>query len=334
MNASSAHAYSFEREKYSHRSYLAAQNAFRIFVERLKLPTAWTQLKEDHLVKYVTDVHLNIAWYDKKVKAEKSIRNLYVAITLALLLVMPILILMLNSLAERITETSSEQDPDYLIAQVAALITGVLALHSGIAAWFEQRKVIGNFWKASADLKEALYDLEDKWRQDKSEDWSNEMLEKFEEEISLGIKFAKRVVRKEKETFFKNYKTPRFDIVSLILNNSKKAEDLAEIFLDPGTLPRQKAEKEADKIAQELAEELAEAQIDVRRYQQEVEELRKLIELRLQQLSESQTEEEQNALRAGLKELQVKLERAETNLISARARVTSLTTVNSLIGKI
>ncbi|MEL6135724.1 MAG: hypothetical protein AAFR59_20390, partial [Bacteroidota bacterium] len=193
MNASSVKAYSFEKEKYSHRSYLAAQSAFQIFIERLKLPRAWAERKEDHLLKYVTDVHLNIAWYDKKVKAEKSIRNLYVVITLLLLLVMPVLILMLNALAENIANADTEKDPDYLIAQIAALITGVLALHSGIAAWFEQRKVISNFWKASADLKEALYDLEDKWRQDKAEDWSNEMLEKFQDEISLGIKFAKRV---------------------------------------------------------------------------------------------------------------------------------------------
>ncbi|MCI4668174.1 MAG: hypothetical protein MRZ79_08555 [Bacteroidia bacterium] len=305
----SSATYSFENNKNSYRDETKAQEELKVFMGRLGLPNDVPEDLKEELLNYVTDVHLRIGWYNKKLSREKTLRNLYITITVALLGILPLLIFGMSS-----TEVT-----DNWVAFLTAGLSGLIGVHKGFSSWLEQRRVISSFWKAMADLKEALYELEDNFKKGKAGAWGAKEIEDLLKSLKLGSKFAQRVERKERDEFFKNYKTPKFDLLSSLSSTGKKAEDVTELYLNPNA----RAEITSQNAAARMAEELMEAQTEVIQFEFEVTELHKKVEEKSKEL-ENAPEDEVTAIKAGLKELQVKLERAEVNLISAKGRVKAL----------
>jgi len=301
-------SYPFERKRFSYRDEKRSEVALAVFVDRLGLPEQVSQALNEELVDYVTDMHLRISWYEQKLNRERVLSGFYISLTIVLMAAIPALIYYF----------SGQIEADTGIAEIAAVLSGVLAIHKGFASWLEQRRVIGDFWKAMADLKEALYDLEDKHRKE-GKNWDEAAQEDLKKDLQLGIQFAQRVERKEREKFFKNYKTPKFDLVGSLSSIGKKSEDITELYLSPD------AEDilVSAELYDELAEDLLEAQTEVIQFEFEREELLKLIDIRSQELQNAPPDE-LSAMKSGLRELRIKLERVEANLISARGEVLAL----------
>lgn len=304
--------YSFERKRYSYRDEKRTEESLQAFITRLGLPSDVSPEIKKALIDYITDVHLRIAWYATKLTREKNLSSFYIIVTIGLLGAIPILLFYITGLDQM-------KGTEFWVAQISAVLSGFLGVHKGFSNWLEQRRVIADFWKAMADLKEALYELEDKHRKDEGETWTEKDLEDLKKDLALGSKFAQKVERRERDQFFKNYKTPKFDLLGTLYSTGKKTEDLTELFLNPGA----QSELLSQEFAAEMAQELLEAQTEVIQYEFETAELAKRVEAKAREI-ESAPEEELSALKAALKELQVKMERAEVNLISAKGRVKAL----------
>ena len=170
--------YSFEDKRFSHRNETRSTEALKAFVNRLGLSQEAKAALQHILLDYVTDVHLRITWYSRKIKQDRFLRNLYISLTILLIGVLPILLILVTDIFSSNTQ----------IAQVSALLSGLLGIHKGFASWLEQRRVISGFWKAKADIKEALYELEDKHKKASDSSWEEREVEDLKKDMLLWMK--------------------------------------------------------------------------------------------------------------------------------------------------
>ncbi|MEO0895535.1 MAG: hypothetical protein AAFY71_03875 [Bacteroidota bacterium] len=309
---SSSTQYSFERNNFNHRDEKKALEAYTTFLLRINLPDDKAEGIKPLLIDFIKDIHLRIKWYSRKLSVERAWGYVYIGMTILLLGAIPLLVFYLSdSLAEMKAESA--------YVMVAALISGILGTHKGFSSWLEQRRVVGTFWEALADLKELLYELEDKHRKLSAAEWNEDSVEDLLDDMRKGSSEALKIERKERDAFFKNYKIPKFDLVNTLLNSGRRGQDITDLYLSE----QAQEQLAADEIAAELSEDLFEAQTEMRQYEIEVADLRILVDVRAKELEDA-SEDEKSALKAGLKELQVKLERAEAKLISAGAKVRAL----------
>ena len=198
------------------------------------------------LRQYVATVHVNAEWYDHKVSFMRCLRGAFCAGSVILLLVTPIVVFCLSRV---LTEPSGEM-PTLLTASLA----GFYGAHRSVAAWFNQRKLIGPYWKARSKLLKEIYTLEMEWRE-RPKTQSNGALhalrDDFGDAVRESLGTARMAMEAERDAFFANYSTPDIDFAQL---SSSAASGTVAAFWSPGvTQERRRADKIADLVAEETA---------------------------------------------------------------------------------
>jgi hypothetical protein len=215
-------SYDFEKiraNKFSYRPKKKASIYFEKFTDRLSLTEAECCKYKPELSNYILEYHLNIFWYNEKLKIEKQRRILFTILSFVLLIAIPFIPLCISFLDKNIANT---QVLSSIPSQITAILTGLLGVQKALSSWLDKRKLVGHFWKASADLKEALYSFENKW---KEKDVS-ELADSFVEDIESGIQAARTIIRKERETFFQMYSLPSVDVMGQLKTAGDSAKNI------------------------------------------------------------------------------------------------------------
>lgn len=124
------------------------------FYKRLDIgPVARTVFDSD-IKAFVLHVIHNINWYKEALAEESRRKSNFFKLTVFLAGSMPIATAVLPFLLP-------EKSFGYTL--IAGLLASVLALQRTLSSWLKQRKVEAVFSEAASQLKELLYDFEDKW---------------------------------------------------------------------------------------------------------------------------------------------------------------------------
>lgn len=195
----SSQRYSFERFRPVEESRLETQDAAhdaRILLARLgqRPPEGKTDLAEHPLFERVkgfcADVTLNIKWYEEK--REETQRLWYGLFALIFVLACGGSILMMSLSAKWASNL-------WLTFALGLTLPSLQAFTSAV----DYKARLGAFWKASADLKELLFALEDLWRGKDLQ--ADEAFARMLEECRVA---ARRICRQERDAFFQTYKSP------------------------------------------------------------------------------------------------------------------------------
>lgn len=158
MSAQAQPAYSFEsanskpprRENADDRKALST---------RLELAPAQETALEKQLNDFVTHHHGNIEWYTKAINRELWLRRIYFAVSMGLLVVVPVAIFALTT-----DGLFGESVTPHITAALTAGLSGLFAFHRGATAWLDKRQLVALYAKTNAQLKSAVYGFEQTWK--------------------------------------------------------------------------------------------------------------------------------------------------------------------------
>ncbi len=153
------------------------------------------------LLRYATDVPLNILWYQQAVKQQLGYRKGWVLLSVLVGVATTVLPLLLLFYAPQTKEASA-----LLAAQLGMIATAVGSGWKLVANLDHTKQRIGIFWSAGADLKEELLTFEDKWRKKKLAGAS--LTTEFTDELAASNTRARAIARKERTDFFATYASP------------------------------------------------------------------------------------------------------------------------------
>lgn len=286
--------------------------AVETFADRLGLGDINYAAYQDQLLNFIINHHKVISRYDELLDREKVLRNCFTGISLLLLVIVPILILKMDSWFDGDNKAA-------ITAQVTAVLTGLIAVHKSLSSWLDKRTVIGNFWKAQSELKTKLYAFEDKWKGQavliSKEDGKEirRLKEDFLVEIRVAIAAARAIVQEEQSKFFDTITYPSIDIAEMIKGAGASAKDLVNAQVSPRLeeLERQR------QVAVNLSTKLAEEKAKIVRLETEIAQRKRLIETKRQAMP-GLVETDREALKSEIAAHYMKVRQAEDELIVAR----------------
>jgi predicted nucleic acid-binding Zn ribbon protein len=174
---------------------------------------------EKLLLRYCSDTILNILWYDRARKREQraNARRTYLMVVL---MIVALLLLCASAFlpSERSTSSGAAMLPFALLAG------GALTVLQVVAALADGKARLSIFWKAGADLKEALYRFEHKWRGRVFGGDPPCAAAEFDAAVQEELKFAYAVTRAERLEFFANLRSPSdvFAVAISAVNNLRE----------------------------------------------------------------------------------------------------------------
>lgn len=204
-----ARRYSFEKYRPLQETRLDAQRAANdaeALLERLgqKAPegTYSTHPLFPAVFDYCKEVTLNIDWYEeRRKKAEEDWKNLFFGVIAAGVVTAGLTIALSSWL--------------HLQGAITVFLAALLPALQGLSSATDHKSRMGGFWKASADLKELLFRLEEAWRgKDLETDRvgyhvdGQDVERSFEEVLRLDRIAARQICRAERESFFNTFKSP------------------------------------------------------------------------------------------------------------------------------
>lgn len=174
---------------------------------------------EKLLLRYCSDTILNILWYDRARKREQraNTRRTYLMV---LLMIVALVLLCASAFfpSERSTSSGAAMLP------IALLAGGALSVLQVIATLADGKARLSIFWKAGADLKEALYNFEHKWRGRVFQGDPPCAAAEFDAAVQEELRFAYAVTRAERLEFFANLHSPSdvFAVAVSAVNNLRE----------------------------------------------------------------------------------------------------------------
>jgi hypothetical protein len=179
-------------------------------------------LFDEQLRQLALHCNLSILWYENKLAREVRARRWYFAISVGLLLVIPIALCLIAHY-----DAASGHPAAAVTAQLSAVLAGLLAFHRGISAWLDRRQVVGAYSKAASDLKTILYEFEQTWDQ-KATDANNAIA--FTLAIRQAVAKSRDVVRIETAAYYQTLSYPSLDLGSLAKSSALDASQLIQTF--------------------------------------------------------------------------------------------------------
>lgn len=243
--------YDFEtgKNRRAFRNEKLENDALDEFAERLKCKESNYREHRGLLLNFILNYHKLIDRYDVLICWEETKRNWCIAGSLLLLFLIPILLYAapyvleysvsmilepaktsdaakIPNASEILKNISSKSDT---LAQIAALLTGLLTIQKALSTWLDKRKIIGSFRKARSDLKTKLYTFEDKWtgqateiigeNEAKKEKLKNDFLQ----EARTAIREAQVIVEEEQSQYFEAITSQSIDIGTILAEARKSA---------------------------------------------------------------------------------------------------------------
>jgi uncharacterized membrane protein len=153
------------------------------------------------LLRYATDVPLNILWYQRALKQQHGYRTGWVLLSLLVgvaTTLLPLLLLLFHA-------PQAKEASVLLAAQLGMITTAVGSGWKIVSNLDHTKQRIGIFWSAGADLKEELLTFEDKWRRQFA---SGTLTPEFTNALAASNTRARAIARKERTDFFATYASP------------------------------------------------------------------------------------------------------------------------------
>ena len=200
----------------SRRTHEDAVAALSVLRTRLDVPEG-VHLHPDlehGLLRYCTDVVLNIGWYERARRREESRNTRMTALMVGLMLV---------ALGLLFVSSLDSLRPKALVApsgmlELTIFAGGALTVLQVIAVLGDGKARLTIFWKASADLKEALYTFERRWRSKctfPSDDGGVVTAAPgFDDALEDVLRTARSITRAERLDFFATLRSPS-DVVAV-----------------------------------------------------------------------------------------------------------------------
>jgi hypothetical protein len=312
--------YSFEKEGRRKFHGVASENdALRDFAQRLgyaDMETSDFPEHRDTILNFILNLHKIIERYQELRIKESRRRIWFTILSLALLMAIPGLMIVIGLYAE---------SGSILTAQVAAILTGLIAVHRSVSSWMDKRKVIGNFWKAESDLKTILYSFEDKWKgravQSPSETGTEKpgLKEEFLADARICIAQAKAIVQDEQTKFFDAVTYPAIDLGDMVKNAGDSAKALMNLNPPPEADRRERQRRNREEFENKLAEQkgrMARLETEIEHRNQLIEEKRAAIK--------SASQEDAEAYGSVIKANGEKIRQAEDDLVMAKSQFEAL----------
>lgn len=225
MNAAAqAMVYTFERESgqlrvgpSSRRTVSDAKSELAVLRHRLGIDPgiALPADCEEILLKYCTDVVLNIVWYDRARKREQQ-RNRNLTVLAVATMVLALLLLVASALPPLLKEGGSTTSG----VPVLVLSGAVLTVLQVLATLGDGKARLAIFWKAGADLKELLYTFEQKWHRTQSIQRAGVdpvvVSEEFLAAVHDDLRAARGITRAERLEYFATLRSPA-DVMALAI---------------------------------------------------------------------------------------------------------------------
>lgn len=216
------------------------------------------------LKRFVAVNHVSAAWYNRELQEELSKQQLYFFCSIVLLIAVPLLIFFVPSLSNDVLGTTNgDVSATSVGAQITVALTGLIGIHRALGSWLGQRKLIGPYWKARADLLDQIYTLETDWggrepRKKVADD--GRLTPEFRAALSAGIAASRKIVRTQMDAFFTNYSLPTIDLTKELTTSATEATKLYGLFRSPEVAAAEarasaaaKKEAEIDTLEGELA---------------------------------------------------------------------------------
>ena len=171
---------------------------------------------EKLLLRYCSDTILNILWYDR---ARRRAQAANTRRTYLMVLLMIVALALLCASAFLPSERNSSSGAAVL--PLALLAGGALTVLQVVASLADGKARLSIFWKAGADLKEALYNFEHRWRGRVFHGDPPCLAAEFDIAVQEELKFAYAVTRAERLEFFANLRSPSdvFAVAISAMNN-------------------------------------------------------------------------------------------------------------------
>jgi hypothetical protein len=243
--------YSFEKSgRGCRRDDHGAKDERRKLSRRLGFTDAIPSTSFDgYLLRLAVHCNLSIEWYQSKLSAEVRARRWYFAISLGLLLLIP---LGLYAIARYAAEAGH---PATAVAtQLSAVLTGLLAFQRGISAWLDRRQVVGAYSKACSELKSILYEFEQAWD---TKAINPVYAAEFTAAIRRAVAKCQSVLRTETDSYYQTLSYPTLDLGSLVKSAASDAGSLVSA-LAPDLATAARIEQLRRKVA-EIEAQLARA---------------------------------------------------------------------------
>ncbi|SPP92813.1 hypothetical protein [Bradyrhizobium vignae] len=200
----------------------------------IKKPATIEALKPA-LSEYVVDVILSAAWYTRQYSRARRNAILFIALNAAMVVGFPIAI---AALGGTWSSSSSAANPHVgsLVAQLTAVLTGILALQKTISAWYSQQQNYAGWYKCAADLKELYYSLLKAWT-GKVEGREIE----FAAWLETSSAEARKLLNTERLDYYTRLALPTFDVLDMLTASKSNVASLVTSLLP--------AEKETQAVA-------------------------------------------------------------------------------------
>jgi hypothetical protein len=265
----------------SYRSRATATDEVTTLLTRLELtPEQIKLIAGDHdvmrmLVRYCMDFPLNITWYQRATAYnvwQQRVAGLFVITLSILALIVTAVPAVLPSFGGKtITEQTS------ISAQIAVFVTATFGILRILAIATDRKACIGTFWKASADLKEALFTFEEVWRK-KVLNKDSSVSQEFITALLGELRFARKVARTERDSYFSAFNSP-VDMVNTVSTGidlvRTRRQDVTALQVEQATARRVKEEAVAKKLG-DLQDKIIEAKAKVLSQESKLAELKKL----------------------------------------------------------
>lgn len=190
----------------SRRSRDGAAQALETLRRRLGIPKDVELPKdlEKLLLRYCTDTILNILWYDRARKKEQRTNTQRTYLMVGLMIAALLLVCASAFTPGGLSATA----PGATVLPLALLAGGALTVLQVIAALGDGKARLAIFWRAGADLKEALYNFEHKWHGRVFQGNPLRLADDFDAAVHEELRSARAVTRAERLEFFTTLRSP------------------------------------------------------------------------------------------------------------------------------
>lgn len=217
--------YSFEKaNKSSRRNPEEARVDLPVMKHNLGIGIDDKRFDED-LLELITQIHLNILWYQNKIAKETRKRTFFFFASALLLLLLPVAVFFLATFNGKAESTT-------IATQITALLAGLIAFQNIIRTWLDVRSGVGIFHEATSKLKKQLFSFEHEWsvkfkRLSGADDIKEEFVEEFRADIKKNIEIATDIENEERTRFFeKNSAFPDINLGSSVAGATKTASGI------------------------------------------------------------------------------------------------------------
>lgn len=247
--------YRFEHALPMWRPYGKPEGFYKEFLGNLHLGSSTLGPGATALLeRYVANVHVNCSWYNHNVRSEKLLQALFFLLSVALLVLVPLVVYFSPSILDWIgtqvfradLQLADEFTVGELTARLTTLLAGFFAAHRTISAWLNQRKLIAPFWKARSDLLNEIYTLETEWGPKEATEKvgsDNSLVAAFKQAIEASLESARSIVQNERAQYYTNYTFPDVNLPVSLSEAGTAASALVTMFESPSVKQQRESAK-------------------------------------------------------------------------------------------